>query len=74
MITGTSIRPFSMASSQAIFECCACTLSDSHGNVVTQPLYAVVVVCQKCGHLTCERHASHGLCWGCDAKEGAVTP
>ena len=62
----TQVRPVSYGASYLAFECCCCTMIASDGiTVVEKPLYAQVMVCQKCGDLCCALHFKDGLCYSC---------
>ena len=60
-----SFRPISMASNALVYHCCACDWYDGHGEYQGGPRYATVIICQRCGHASCEHHAQDNLCEGC---------
>ena len=57
--------PVLFSASSPIYSCCACTSYSPGGQMADDPKYATVMVCQRCGHTSCQGHFTNRVCYGC---------
>jgi len=67
-MTTINVIPISAAASYLAFECCLCTMQDTHGMVRERPLYSSVRYCPECKHTVCDKHwmpcnQCYACCW-----------